>query len=263
MMKSLKILLSILLVTFFAVSCGEKEEPIVFPEGIDVVDTEKGDGERATETDFVEVHYTGYLHDDMTKFDSSLDRNQTFKFQLGAGQVIPGWDQGLQGMRVGGKRTLTIAPELAYGENGAGDVIPPNATLVFEVEMIGITPEPTKWSYDESDLTETETGLKYIIKKDGEGESVKEGDVLTVFYAGFFEDGSMFDTSMRNPMGFRYQLGAGNAIPGWEEGLKGMKKGEERLLILPPDLAYGEEGVGDVIPPNSTLYFNVRIEDVK
>lgn len=96
-----------------------------------------GNGKMADPGLTVNVHYTGWLTDG-TKFDSSLDRNQPFSFTLGQGQVIPGWDQGVKGMRVGGKRKLTIPPDLGYGAQGAGGVIPPNATLVFEVELLGL-----------------------------------------------------------------------------------------------------------------------------
>ena len=106
--------------------------------GLEIEDQIVGDGEEAVAGQTVEVHYTGWLTDG-TKFDSSHDRDQTFSFKLGGGQVIAGWDQGVAGMKIGGARKLTIPPELGYGERGAGGVIPPGATLVFKVELIGLS----------------------------------------------------------------------------------------------------------------------------
>ncbi len=110
---------------------------ITTSSGLHYQDLVVGSGEVAENGDTVSVHYTGWLEDG-TKFDSSLDRNQPFEFTLGQGQVIPGWEQGIQGMKVGGKRRLTIPAELAYGKQEYGGVIPPNATLVFEVELLAI-----------------------------------------------------------------------------------------------------------------------------
>lgn len=107
------------------------------PDRLTVLDMVLGTGAIAAENTAVTVHYTGWLLDG-TKFDSSHDRNQPFTFTLGAGQVIPGWDQGVIGMKVGGKRELTIPPQLAYGARGAGNVIPPNAALRFEVELLSV-----------------------------------------------------------------------------------------------------------------------------
>ena len=105
--------------------------------GLKYVDAKVGEGEEAKAGQTVSVHYTGWLTNG-TKFDSSVDRSKPFSFHLGAGEVIRGWDEGVAGMKVGGKRKLRIPADLGYGARGAGGVIPPNATLVFEVELLGV-----------------------------------------------------------------------------------------------------------------------------
>ena len=110
---------------------------ITTPSGLVYEEITVGSGAEATAGKPVTVHYTGWLTNG-TKFDSSKDRDDPFQFGLGQGQVIKGWDEGVAGMKVGGKRKLTIPPELGYGARGAGGVIPPNATLVFEVELLKV-----------------------------------------------------------------------------------------------------------------------------
>ncbi len=105
--------------------------------GLQIEEIKIGEGDTAASGQFVSVHYTGWLTDG-SKFDSSKDRDEPFEFSLGQRMVIAGWDEGVQGMRVGGIRKLTIPPQLGYGARGAGGVIPPNATLVFEVELLDI-----------------------------------------------------------------------------------------------------------------------------
>ena len=113
--------------------------PLALAADLQIREITTGEGAIAQPPHKVTVHYTGWLMDG-TKFDSSHDRDKPFSFTLGRRQVIPGWDQGVQGMKVGGKRELVIPPELAYGKRGAGGVIPPNATLRFEVELLGVEP---------------------------------------------------------------------------------------------------------------------------
>ncbi len=121
--------------TFFITSCGKKQ--FMTKSGVNVEVIKEGTGAAPKEGQIVTVHYTGWLTDS-TKFDSSVDRGQPFKYQFGVGQVIQGWDDGVATMKLGGKSKFTIPPELGYGRQGAGGVIPPNATLIFEVELLGI-----------------------------------------------------------------------------------------------------------------------------
>jgi FKBP-type peptidyl-prolyl cis-trans isomerase len=134
--------LSLALVTLAVAAPGLSQEPgeeawVELKGGLRLVDLAEGEGPAARSGDTVSVHYTGWLVDG-TKFDSSVDRGQPFSFDLGRGRVIAGWDRGVQGMKIGGKRRLVIPPKLGYGKRGAGDVIPPNATLVFEIELLSL-----------------------------------------------------------------------------------------------------------------------------
>lgn len=137
------------------VACGESSresastetaQTVADDSGLRIKMLAKGYGRIAEPGDLVTVHYTGWLYDETAdnnrgeKFDSSVDRGQKFQFPLGAGRVIRGWDEGVAGMLIGEKRELTIPPDLAYGDRGAGDVIPPGATLVFEVELFAAEP---------------------------------------------------------------------------------------------------------------------------
>jgi FKBP-type peptidyl-prolyl cis-trans isomerase len=146
-MKRLSILTIVVLVAFTWILQGgnimaasEKEsnaQEVTTPSGLKYVDQVVGTGDVAVAGKTASVHYTGWLENGK-KFDSSVDRGQPFSFPLGTGRVIKGWDEGVQGMKVGGKRKLTIPSDLGYGSRGAGGVIPANATLIFDVELLGV-----------------------------------------------------------------------------------------------------------------------------
>lgn len=146
-MKRLSILTIVVLVAFTWILQGgnimaasEKEsnaQEVTTPSGLKYVDQVVGTGDVAVAGKTASVHYTGWLENGK-KFDSSVDRGQPFSFPLGSGRVIKGWDEGVQGMKVGGKRKLTIPSDLGYGSRGAGGVIPANATLIFDVELLGV-----------------------------------------------------------------------------------------------------------------------------
>lgn len=135
------VLMGVLVLLLLLTGCGakdaDKEEVVTTKTGLQYVDIKVGEGTLPKLGDTVVVHYTGWLEDG-TKFDSSVDRGEPFSFPIGMGRVILGWDEGVGTMRVGGVRKLIIPPDLGYGARGAGGVIPPNATLIFEVELLEI-----------------------------------------------------------------------------------------------------------------------------
>ena len=122
-------------------SAQSAAKPVTTSSGLQIIDTKAGTGASPRSGQTVVVHYTGWLYENGAKgkkFDSSVDRNEAFEFPIGQGRVIKGWDEGVMSMKIGGKRTLIIPPALGYGARGAGGAIPPNATLMFDVELLGV-----------------------------------------------------------------------------------------------------------------------------
>jgi peptidylprolyl isomerase len=251
----------ILLTTILLTACSQTETAPDLPEGLEIEDIVVGDGDIAAESDFITVHYKGMLSSGEV-FEDSRDIGQPATFQLGVGMLIDGWDIGLQGMRVGGQRRIIIQPELAYGEQGAGDVIPPDEVLTFEIELLQVRKMPVSWEYDEADVQTTETGLQYVVMEQGSGDKPESGDRIRVNYSGYLEDGELFDSSFIRDAPFEFTVGVGAVIQGWDQGLLDMRPGEKRKLIIPASLGYGERGIGNVIPPNATLYFDVELVEI-
>jgi peptidylprolyl isomerase len=233
------------------------------PSGLKYKVTEIGNGPAVAAGDQVSVHYVGTLVNG-TKFDSSRDRNQPFSFKVGGGQVIQGWDEGLQLLHVGDKAILTIPPSIGYGERSMGS-IPANSTLIFDIEVMDTKTPVVAVPYEVKgkDTLTTTSGLKYIYVKKGEGTKAEPGKIVDVHYTGYLMDGRKFDSSVERGDPISFNLGQGMVIRGWDEGIALMKVGDKMRLIIPSQLAYGENGAGGVIPPNATLIFDVELVGVK
>ncbi len=239
-------------------------EEVTTPSGLVVKLTKEADKKavQAHAGDTVAVHYTGTFTDGK-KFDSSVDRGEPIKFPLGKGYVIKGWDEGIALLKVGEKAIFTIPPGIGYGAAGRGS-IPGNATLIFEVELVNVIPGPKFdfYNVEGKKIQTTPSGLQYIVVEEGSGEAPQPGQKVTVHYTGFFADKQVFDSSVPRKQPFEFTLGRGQVIKGWDEGVALMKKGAKYRLILPYNLAYGENGNGP-IPPKATLLFDVELLEIK
>lgn len=233
------------------------------PEELVTVDVVEGEGAEATPGSFVSVQYAGILADGGEPFDASWDRGQPFSFQLGAGMVIQGWDQGVEGMRVGGRRTLYVPADQAYGSSGRPG-IPGDSDLVFVVDLLSVREPVTK--ADEPEVELPDDAPDELVTDDlveGDGAEVVEGAFVELHYVGkAFSTDAIFDSSYDGGQPLSFRAGAGQLIPGFDQGVLGMREGGRRRIVIPPDLAYGEEGAGDVITPGETLVFIVDVVSV-
>ena len=242
-----------------------KNDTITTKTGLKVVITKSNSkGIKAAKGDSVETHYTGTLTNGK-KFDSSKDRNQTFSFILGNQQVIAGWDEGFTYLRQGESATFIIPAYLGYGEQDMGD-IPPNSTLIFAVELINIKKPVAYKAFcgTGKDTITLKSGLRYIIISPGNNKvKAKDGQTASIFYAGYLLDGKQFDGNFGGFEPFKLQVVGAGVIRGWQEMIPLMNKGMKVRAIIPPHLGYGEQGYPGVIPPNSTLIFDMFLEDLK
>lgn len=258
-------------IMFISFGCSsEKSKPVderqygpaiaidtVFYNGLILRDIELGEGAPIDSGDYFTAHYTGYLSSGEI-FDSSFDRGMPITFQLGVGQVLQAWEQGIPGMRSGGKRIIIAPPDLAYGSTGIPDIIPPNDTLRFEVELVSVHRIPPKWDMHDDHIRRTSSGILYQIHQNGSGEKPGIGQRVSVHYTGYLPDGRIFDSSYLRGQPFEFQVGIGQVIEGWDETLRDMRAGERRSVVIPPELAYGSEGAGGIIPPDINLRFDIE-----
>ncbi|XP_047069159.1 peptidyl-prolyl cis-trans isomerase FKBP62-like [Lolium rigidum] len=233
-----------------AMMVGEEKE--IGTQGLKKKLLKEGEGWERPETgDEVEVHYTGTLLDG-TKFDSSRDRGTPFKFKLGQGQVIKGWDQGIKTMKKGENAVLTIPPDLAYGQAGSPPKIPPNATLQFDVELLS-------WA-SVKDICKDGGIFKKVLVEGQKWENPKDLDEVLVKYEARLEDGTVVSKSD----GVEFAVKDGYFCPALSKAVKTMKKGEKVLLTVKPQYGFGEQGrpaseVEGAVPPNATLHIDLEL----
>ncbi len=230
----------------------------VSDSGLQIYEIVEGDGDAAVNGDRVVMDFSIW-RDDGVIVGRSADSGGPMNFAIGSGELFEGWDEGTVGMKVGGQRQIVIPPELAFGEEGAGPAIPPGTILIVEMELLEILETPEIAEVDEGDLTATDSGLMYYDIIEGDGAEAESGQHVSVHYTGWLEDGTVFDSSVERGVPFDFDLGAGNVIAGWDEGVAGMKVGGKRQLVIPSDLAYGDQGAPGSIPPGATLIFEVEL----
>ncbi len=273
--------LALFAVTLIYVSgCSNNNKVETKDNGLKYTDDTVGTGKTAKMGDLISIKFNAWVIKDSTadpfkdwSNDSSKAKQsigstdkmgKPYKYLLKEGSFIKGSAEGIEGMKVGGTRTIIIPSDLAYGKQGIGP-IPPNTNLKAVITLVDAK-EPivaNMWNVDSTKYKTTKDGLKYAIVEEGTGAQPDSGDLVTVDYSGYLaKDSTKFDSSVERDEPFTFKLGAHMVIPGWDEGIALMKKGGKARLVIPPSLGYGNRP-NHVIPPNSTLIFDVHLIDVK
>jgi len=279
-MKKLLALAFFTAIIIYLSGCSDNPGVVTKKDGLRYAEDTLGTGREAKSGDLVSIKFQAWIIKDTTEnpfkdwskdstkaaqaIGSTQRMGKPIKFLLKEGTFIKGSTEGIEGMKVGGTRTIVIPSELAYGKQGIGP-IPPNTDIKATITLVDAR-EPivaNLWDVDTTKYKTTKDGLKYVIIEEGEGAKPDSGDLVTVNYSGFLaKDSTKFDSSVERDEPFTFTLGTGKVIQGWEEGIALLRKGGKARLVIPPALGYGTRPMR-VIPPNSTLIFDVELVDVK
>jgi peptidylprolyl isomerase len=241
----------------------ELEGATVTESGLQYLETEEGSGPAPQEGDIVTLHFTGTLADG-TVFGDSLSSGQPITVVFGREQLLPGWEEGVGLMKEGGTATIVIPPELGFADQPVG-AIPPNSELIMDLELLSVEAPPEPADVAEDEMETTDSGLMYYDIEEGDGDTPEEGGTVTTEFTIWVrdEEGDRFVVSSADNEPISFALGALDIVfPGWDEGVSTMQVGGERLLVIPADLALGDQGGGD-IPPGSTLVMEVELTDAQ
>jgi FKBP-type peptidyl-prolyl cis-trans isomerase len=251
-------------------------KPESTPSGLYYIIQDSGKGELPNKGEIMSVFYAGkFLNGNIfdTNEDSTFHHQDPMRVELGKGHVMKGWDEGLAFLRKGAKATLFIPSGLAYGPRDRG-VIPGNSVLMFDISVVNIqsadaVDEELLQNYFKTNhikALKAESGLYYTINKPGKGAVIKSGQTASVYYTGKLLDGTVFDTNtdttFHHTDPFKFEVGKGRVISGWDQGVTLLNKGAKATLYLPSRLGYGSRGQGKKIPPNSILIFDVELLDI-
>ncbi len=238
---------------FILFGCNKQNDVVKLDNGLTFKDDSLGTGTAAEMNKLITVHFKGWMIHDSTdlfgnwdkdperraySLGNSYERNQPAKFVLGTSSFVKGIDEAIVGMKKGGVRTIIIPSKLAYGEKGIGG-IPPNTDLKMTVELLDVKDRVVAkpWDLPESEFKTTPSGLKYAIVKEGTGAFADSGQVVTVHYSGYLDNGTMFDSSVERDEPFSFVLGMQQVIKGWDEGLRFNEKRKQSSF-------YNSTGVG-------------------
>ncbi len=255
-MKKLPLIFTILFT--YALHGQTANELTKTPSGLEYKITKEGSGKFAKPGDRIWLQYIGWLQND--SIFASSEQTGTIDIYLGQGQVTEGWEEGLKLVREGGNILLKIPPKLGYGSKKVNG-IPANSTLYFEIAVLQINnSEPIQpFNIQNRQIVRLDNGLKFIKVTNGKGNNAKNGDNAFIHYTGYVNDTIIFDSSIKRTNGVRVTVGAGQINKGLDMALLLMNEGSKMRIIIPPHLAYANEGKGTRVKPGATITMDIEL----